>query len=239
MSMIQKIIHYWSVSFFTEPLLGIVLCIALAVALKNRKKHVLLKYIPLYITIFLFIIITGPITFVIPEKKYSYKIINSLNEYADYFFTLLEMIIFSHIYYWLTDNTTIKRVIFFVNAFFVSFFLYMLFRDRHFPEYISQTTQEEVYTVEGILLLPICISYFVQLFRKPPYPNLKNEPGFWISAGMLSFLACTLPYSILENYVSKGSFFLLLQLYSIFYIFYILLFLAIIRAYLCKPKKPK
>ncbi len=194
---------------------------------------------PLYTITFLLILITAAVSQVISEEKYSYKLLNSLNEYSDYFFTLFEMVIFSHIYYQLIDNNTIKKVILLVNVLFISFFLYMLLQDKDFPEYISQPTQEKVYTVEGILLLPICISYFIQLFRKPPSLNLKNEPGFWISIGLLFFLTCTLPYSILENYVSKRSFFLLLQLYSIFYIFYIFLFLTIIRAYLCPRENPK
>ena len=108
--------------------------------------------------------------------------------------------------------------------------------DNHFPNGTSEITQSKVYTVEAVLLLLICLIYFFQVFRELPYIDIKNESIFWISAGLLFFVTCTLPHSILENYIFKNHSSFSFSLNAIFYIFYTLLFLMIIRAYCCHSK---
>ena len=172
-----------------------------------------------------------------PKAKYHYSFFYGLADYIDYSFTLIEMVTFSIFFYQLITKIIVKKLIIISNIFFSLFFIYMLTIDPGFYASISETTQSRVYTAEGVILLMICLFYFIDFFKKPPNLNLNNEPVFWVSTGLLFFLTCTLPYSLLENYIRKKFPDLILTSYSIFYIFYILLFLMIIRAYLCKPEK--
>lgn len=227
----QDLISFWKANYYTTLLLSIVLCVTFIISLKNRKKFQLLKYIPLY-TITLFLVCLSS------DLHSASHIITflRLTHYLDYFFTLLELIIFSHFYYYLINNRIIKKTIIPVNLAFFVFYVYMLVQDESFYKAVSEKTQTIVYTIEGLILLLVCLTYFIELFKKPAYLNLKNDPAFWVSTGLLFFLTCTLPFSVLENYITNSE--LISWLYPIFYIFYILLFSMIIRAYLCTREKP-
>lgn len=231
----RSLIKHWNAHYYTEPMLILVLCIAFIISIKNRKKSKVLKFIPFYIMSLIIDFILSSIFFLTRESNSQSKLFLGISSYADYLFTLVEMTIFSHFYLQLIYNRIAKKIIIFLNIFFLIFFIYKLLEDKDFYHHISEDTQSIVYTVEGIILLLICIFYFFELFSRTPHLDLKNEPVFWVSTGLLFFLACTLPYSLLENYIDKNypDYFL----YSIFYIFYMLLFLMIIRAYLCKPEK--
>jgi hypothetical protein len=147
--------------------------------------------------------------------------------------------ILSRFYYRLIKSRQVKKSIIIINVLFALFFMYMGITDERIYHGLSISTHSTVYTTEGVILLLICSFYFFELFQKTPFVNLRNEPAFWISTGLLFFMACTLPYSFLVNYIAKYYPHLLFVSYSIFYVFYILLFATIIRAYLGKPMKSK
>ncbi len=231
----QNLIEFWKDYYYIEPILDIVLCVTLIISLKKRKKFNNLYYIPLYILSLLLVCIFNALH----SLSYAYHLqglFRGFADYLDYIFTLTELIIFSHFYYNLTNNTTIKKLIVPINLGVFTFFVSLFITDKEFYKSISEKTQNVTYTTEGVILLLLCLSYFIELFKKPPILKLKNEPAFWVSTGLLFFLACTLPFSLLENYIREQHSNLLFWTYPIFYIFYILLFLMIIRAYLCKQK---
>jgi len=181
--------------------------------------------------------ISGLVSALSNVEKFHPTFFWALTEYSDYAFTVFEIMIFSLFYYRLIDSPMLKRFIIITNLVFFLFSVYMFCASQAFYQFIFQITKSTVYTVEGVIILLICLSYFIQLFKKPPILNLKNEPVFWISTGALFFFAGTLPYSVLENYLIRNYRELYFPSYAIFYIFYALLFLMIIRAYLCKPEK--
>jgi hypothetical protein len=219
--------NYWKLHHYIEPVMCIVLIITLATALTHRKKFATLKFIPLYTIGLLLICVTAAVYQINGIHRYLY-----FAHYLDYTFTLLEMVIFSHFFYQLLTNRIIKKLIVPLNISFFVFSIIMMLRDKDFSFTISEQTQRVVYTVEGILLLVLCILCLFELSRKPK--NLAHDPRFWVASGIFIFLACTLPFSIIENYISERHSTLL---YPIFYVFYIFFFLMIIRAYLC-PAPP-
>jgi len=222
----------WERQYCLEPLLVFVLCIALLISLKQRKKYKILRWMPIYIVSLMVVYASGSF---IDKKQHPFFL--RICEYIDYAFTTIELVIFSIFYYQFIANLIVKRLIIFLNIGFCLFSFYLFFSENGFYRSPSQTIKSTVYTVEGVILLAISLYYFIELFKKPFNLNLKNDPVFWISAGVFFFFACTLPYSLLENFINRNYYELFDPFYSIFYIFYILLFLMIIRAYLCKPEK--
>lgn len=233
----RELFEYCRDQFFTSVFQDIVLLVALFISVKNRKKFKHLKYFPVYILSLLLTSIFQYVYQVLKDLKYPTKSFSEITEYVDFLFTLIEMVIISHFYYRLIKNHKIKKLIIILNIFFIFFFIYMAIQDRKFYGTISHETQSIVYTVEAIIIFVFCARYFVELFKMLPLVNLRNEPVFWISVGILFFMACTLPYSLLENYIVKNYSDYILMSYSIFNVFYALLFLLVIRAYLCKPEK--
>ena len=232
----KEIYQHWKDCFFTEAVLVGVLILTLIISLKNRKRHNTLRFFPIYTVCLLTVFISGYIVIYSP-KLYSYSVttFNFIN-YIDYLFILIELSIFLHFFLSIVENRIIRRILIFLTVMFIPYYFIESYHDKYFPRSISETTQSRVYTIESLILLLPCFAYFYELFKKPPVLNLKKEPAFWIVTGWSFFATCTLPYSLLENYLRKSHSSLMTELYSVFYIFYILLFIMIIKAYSCKKE---
>jgi len=233
----QHILNDWQDHFYTSALQLFLLIIVLILSVKLRKKFIQLKYFTLYAITLLFDYLFLYLSYVAGDLNYHRDFFRGLSAYIDYLFTLFELIIFSHFYYGVVNAISIKKLLLIFNILFLFFFIYMAITDKYFYQTISEPTQSIVYTVESIILIFPCSWYFIELFKKVPVVDLKNEPSFWISTGVFFLMACTLPYSLLENHIRKNYPNSLVTSYSIFHVFYILLFLMIFRAYLCKPTK--
>lgn len=236
LDIMKEIYQHWKDCFFTETLLVGVLIMALIISVRNRKKHTILRFFPLYTTCLLSVFISVYIA-IYSTKIYSYSVttFNFIN-YIDYLFILIELGILIHFFLSIVDSRVIKKILVFITLIFIPYYFIELCCDKYFPRSISETTQSRVYTIESLILLFPCFVYFYELFKKPPTLNLKTEPSFWIVTGWSFFATCTLPYSLLENYLRKSHSNLMTELYSVFYIFYILLFIMIIKAYSCKKE---
>src|SRR6188474_3518313 len=106
----EWLISTWRKTFFIEPLLLLVLCFALVISIHKRKKYKLLNRLPIYIFSLLMVFVFGNLS----DSKYPYVSIK-LGEYIDYGFTIVELVIFSHLFYELITSRIFKRLIIFLN----------------------------------------------------------------------------------------------------------------------------
>jgi hypothetical protein len=232
----HRVLDSWAQTFYTRPALVLILIIALFISIKNRKKYTLLKFFPIYIASLITDYLSADLYFVLFSLESRKKVIR-FDRFTDYFFTLIELLIFANFFIKLIQNSTRKNIIKIVTALFFLFFIYRIMTDSAVFRTISYKTLNTIYTIEAVILIFFCLLYFYELFKQLPTLNLLNEPSFWISTGLFFFMSCTLPYSLLENYLRKNYFDLEVEFYSIFYMFYSLMFIMIIKAYLCRPAK--
>jgi len=230
---LHEIIREMERQYYSDLALMVVLIFSILLAYKNRKKFKVLRYMPIYLIWLLIDMLLNSMC-LRPNSLLFYII--PYAQWVDYFSTLVELIIFSNFFYCLIKNYILKKGIIAINIVFAFYFIYMGVIDENTYYGVTEATQSKVYTLEAVLLLLICLTYFFQLFKELPFSNAKDEPVFWVSAGILLFMTCTLPYSVLENYISIKYHHFSFSLYSIFYIFYIFLCFMIVRAYLCKAK---
>lgn len=234
----EKIYLHWKTCFYTEALLVGLLVVALWVSIKNRNKHQELKYFPIYF-IFLLAVFISLYANVYSENVTTYSLtIFNFHHYIDYASTLIELFVFLHFFTRVLENQILKRWIIGLSIAFVIYYFTELFLDNLFARSVSEAAQSRVYTIESLILLIPCIGYFYELFKRTTVASLKDEPSFWIVSGLSFFVTCTLPYSLMENYLRKNNFYLMTALYSVFYIFYIILLSMILKAYRCSQKKP-
>src|SRR5436190_24361323 len=106
----ERLIARWQHTNYMEPLLCFILCTTFIVALANQKKHRTLRHIPLYITAFLLAILATLLPYFILNKYYK-ELLLCISNYLDYFFTLVEILIFSHFFYQIINNHLVKRLI--------------------------------------------------------------------------------------------------------------------------------
>lgn len=223
-----------TLTFITEMLLMAVLIVSLIISIKRRKKNKVLRFFPFYLGYILFVFICGDLSYFIAFKYDQKSIALAITSYTDYCSTLIEMLIFLHFFYSIIQNETIKRTVPIVGVcFFVLFFLAVPL-DKFFPNGITEWTQSRVYTIEAAILMGYSAYSLIEIIRNRATGIEGLGANFWISVGYFLFAAGTLPYSIIEPLLRKRYPFLSTELYSVFYIFYIILFYFIVRAYLVK-----
>jgi hypothetical protein len=89
------------------------------------------------------------------------------------------------------------------------------------------------FLLETISLVPPCLIYFYQLFTTDNPEPLKDQPSFWVITGLLFLKACSIPLLLtVELMIGYQN-----AVYTLNYILYSVLFVLLIRAYLCPPSK--
>src|SRR6185436_11932426 len=121
----QMVLKVWEGSYYTLPLLLLVLGIALTVSIRKRKKYKILNPFLIYIISLLVVFIAGTVSTLSNAAKFHHTFFWGLSEYIDYGFTVFEIVIFSVFYYRLIDNLIIRRIIIISNLVFILFSIYM------------------------------------------------------------------------------------------------------------------
>jgi hypothetical protein len=155
---------------------------------------------------------------------------------ADFVFTVFEfltfMIYFNRIFIELKNRQFIKTV----SVFFLIFAFTLAIKDLVYDNYIKVKSLHTIYNIQAIALIVPCCLYYCEMFFKKPYENLLNQPEFWIISGLSIFMLSTLPFSLLTNHLISIDRSLFEYLYSIFNIFYCILFVFILKGFKCNSR---
>ena len=206
------------------------LIIALLVTITKRNKYKKLKFFPFY---FGFFIVRLSIRYAhiynsgYPPNEDPFYYFDGFFEYL---LVMLELLIFMQFFYQVLYSSNKKKIIKFLCIIFVIFGISRLINDSILYSHIIISTITQMFFLEAVLLLISCFLYYLQIFKSPPTLKLLNEPSFFVVTGLFFFLICSFPYSLfldlISNYPSIYRF-----IFSIIYIFYILLFLMVIKAF--------
>lgn len=101
------------------------------------------------------------------------------------------------------------------------------------------TFHSVTYSFGCLLIVTVCIYYFLELFQLPKSIDLKSEPAFWICSGLLFFYCCSFPLFGLLNFLHSVSGVIMRNLASIVMILNILLYTSFIIAFICSLKSKK
>ena len=235
----EALFNHFSSQFYTDLTVFVVAIIALRISIINREKHYLLRLFPYYFIAYIILILILFIhTIFFVDSSFSHEMQN-IDGYSDYIFTLIEFMIFMHFLYNIISSTSRKKIMLFLIVLFLALYVFYFAKDLLIYGNIKPDTVTIVYTFESTILLIPSLFYYFQLFTKPPTINLIKESSFWVVTGIFFSMICSLPYCIIENYMRKNNYEIATQLFSIFYVLYSLLFLMIIKAYLCENNSVK
>ena len=230
----RPLLNHFAQSFYADFLLFFISIFALYISIVRKEKHSLLRLFPYYFIsyIILLLLLYTHIIFFLNSR--SNHIMLQIDSYSDYIFTLIEFIVFMHFFYNVIDNQRKKRIIILLSMLFLLLFAFNFISESILYNNINPNTVNRIYTIESSILLIPSLFYYFEIFKKPTTMNLMRESSFWVVTGIFFSMICSLPYCVIENYIRKNNSQLYPQLFSIFYIFYSLLFMMIIKAYLCE-----
>jgi hypothetical protein len=230
---IESLLRYWKGNYYTDGLVLLMAIVAIVVISKNK-----LKTINIFTYYFAAFIILKSFYFshalFISNTSFHHTMV-SIDYYADYIFTLFEFYIFVSFFKTILGSSVDQKILKWIFWCFSVIGITILIHDVISYGYPEKVNLHSLFIVQAISLLVPCTLYYIHLFKDEPTLNLLNEPSFWIVTGLSFFMVCTLPYSFFIDYLLKTDILLYGHLFSIFHIFYLLLFTMIIRAHLCKP----
>ena len=88
--------------------------------------------------------------------------------------------------------------------------------------------------IGSFLVVLAAIYYFYELFQSEKSVDLKREPAFWLSSGLLFFYSCSFPLFSLINYFYSPSDIIVGYILSLLSLVNILLYSSFIVAFLCR-----
>jgi hypothetical protein len=90
------------------------------------------------------------------------------------------------------------------------------------------------YSLGCLLIVAMCIYYFIELFQRPQAANLIAESTFWICSGLLFYYCCSFPFFALSNYFNHVPNVIIRNLVFIINMMNILLYSSFTIAFLCR-----
>ena len=87
--------------------------------------------------------------------------------------------------------------------------------------------------LESVFLVFPCLIYFYEFFSTATLRPLRDQPAFWVVSGILFVHAGDIPLQMTIHFLGS----LQEMAYMLNYILFSILFILLIRAYLCTPEK--
>jgi hypothetical protein len=219
-------------TFYTDVASFLVAVIGLIISIWKRKSNPKLKFLSFF---FLCYVLDQLVYFLDIVIIARYPQMDPIRCYTDFADTIVEFLVFFFLIKNHIDNIRIRKVLNpLLPVFLSSIFIYLVYYKTTHKE-INQYFLQMIFTIQASLLIIACILYYLDLFKKEMKLNLLAQPSFWVVTGLSLFMLSTLPFSFIGLHLFKLNFILYFHLFNIFNIFYCLLFIMIIRAYLCKP----
>ncbi len=184
-----------------------------------------LRPIQVYIFLSLFINTTLKILDLLSIKK-----VNSESALINIFSILEISILYYYFFQRISRITFRKSLKFLFGVYFITCIVFWIIKQKGVFFY-----SPILFGFEGILVTTACFFYIIEIIKSDTYINLKADKHFIVSCGILFYFGITVPsYLVLYNLYYLDPIFFKLTIVSN-YIFYIFLFITIMKAYLCIP----
>jgi hypothetical protein len=228
----DKLFEVWRKQYYTEPVLVILVVITFLISFKKKKSFPQLRLFPVYLASFIILIIISYMGIVSIQGPYR-KFLVKISTFTDYVVSVIEFCAFTYFLYTIS-KTVIKKAIYIISLLTLLIFFSVPFYRMYISGLLNSHDLHFLYIIESSSLLVLCSLHFIDLFKSPPVHKLLNSSNFWISSGLTFYLICTFPGTLLTDYLYNTNQLSYYHLWALIYIFYILLFLTIIKAYTCR-----
>jgi hypothetical protein len=202
--------------------------ITLIVAAKNRQQPPYMTHLSLYLAASA--VQTSIFIFFVERTYFGFYISPSFLKKTIVWFLVAETMA---VYYFFYKNPIVSKAVRIILPCALVSFYVIIWRMLH-PALNQKVSINDTYFVEALYILLPCFSYFIQLFKTPPILQLTNEPSFWVTSGLTIFFLLSLPMFYISKHFETDNLSVISN--SSIYFGYTLVFLFILRAYLCKPK---
>ncbi len=230
----QELKELWYNSLFSDLIVTLILCVACYLSITNRSKHPEYRFFPIYFFSFLLLELTFYSAYFFIEGSPTYDKLDRMTHYFDIVVTFIELLTFMYFFHFILKNERNKKIIIWLTLVFITLSLSLIINDIFDSGKLYYGSSTTIYILECVCFIVSCVFYYKELFTGLPKVNLFREPNFWTVSGVAFFSICTLPITFTLNYFQKTDYVTYQTIFIVINVFYILLFLMIIKSYLCK-----
>ena len=147
-------------------------------------------------------------------------------------YIFIELLFFGRIFYLYLKNTRVKLIIPIVVSLFSLFYIILVLVNPSILMNYSEAAK--IRAVEGVIVLFMVGTYFVDVYQKQEILSLQKTAGFWIGGGLLLyFLSNVLLFAFSELVFAQDSL-VFKSLWAVHAVLLILLYFNFTIAFLCK-----
>jgi len=163
-----------------------------------------------------------------------------IGETANTIFAIIELFVFNVFFFRIIESKTSKKFLLLFSGGFVVMIIFFFAKisDVHANRADIMKVSIVVNVLEFSVFLIAILSYFIEIFTKPPTQDLTRSPAFWISSGFFIYILASLPMLIFSEYIWTENKKLYFLLFSFHYASLTLLLFTIAKAFLCRKPIP-
>ena len=155
--------------------------------------------------------------------------INQPNVWLYNFFTVIEFDFYLYVISLIVTDRRWKRIIrVLLIIYSLTAVVNILFIQK------MQAFHTVTYALGCLLIVFVCIYYFLELFKNPKSVHLATNPAFWMCSGLLFFYCCGFPLYGLTNFISGISRLIIKNFFAIIVILNCFLYSLFTIAFLCR-----
>lgn len=193
----------------------------------TKNNHIRFRWIRLYPLLFAIYSLLYDLSIIIFSYfKIPFNYGREIQLIADLIFTIVEFFIITFYFKHLKEYSH-QNHLKIISILFVTIITAILIIDLQHYGVLYYKTVQKIFTIQAALLAFPCFYFYKNLFTNSPESNLIKDPDFWISTGISFFMICTFPFSLFISQLRDSLYFQIEYLFSIFDIFYCLLFIMI------------
>lgn len=229
----KRLLTFYEKTYYTEIVVILASLFLLYVIIKyfSKKKFAYLFLVYAITCIILFLGFPIQRSVFPPTGRLGTVVIESVNT----LFAISELSVFIIFFFQIINSKSSKKLLLLILSLFFISIIYFLSKLLNLNSDRSEIMKASLFVniLEFSIFLVAVLSYFMELFTKPPTQNLALSPAFWISSGLFIYILGSLPLLLFAEYIWAANRNLYYLLFSIHFLSLSLLLLTISKAFLC------
>lgn len=216
----MKFLSFLSPNFYCVGIMMFLAVAALVASIRYYQRHRSLRIFTYYIAFSLTESMVAYFSFVYPKFDFYQTFILRITygSFAVFEFVICNFFILHYV------GSPLRRRIIRINGLLFLLILTVLI--------MIHRIAVSIFILDSVFLVPPCLIYFYELFLTVNPKPLKDQPSFWVITAILFLNACSIPLQLTFDFLGRYA----EAAYSLNDILYGILFIMLIRAYLCSPE---
>lgn len=218
-------------TYYSEAILLLVQTVAVILGIRLSKKHKEVIPFLLYISLDILLLLAGWYVAVI--LKYPDWATNYF-ELSNFGISILELLIYYQFFLHLFKNSPIKKHLFLIRKIYLLLVVICLsgwfMKNDYLINYITKLTE-----VSGFIFLVIPSLYFFRLLlNNTSALSLFDRPSFWIVTGIFFYSISSIPLLLVARLITRQTELGRIIVTAVYYTPYIIHFVLLTKAFLCR-----